>query len=39
MFENMYKRLGLIVFHDQVKTDTLGKAWFEKATETELVLI
>jgi hypothetical protein len=39
IFENMYKRLGLIVFHDQVKTNTLGEAWFEKATETELILI
>ncbi|CZR68904.1 uncharacterized protein PAC_18805 [Phialocephala subalpina] len=39
MFEDMYKRLGLIAFHDQVKTDTLGKAWFDEATETELVLI
>jgi Heterokaryon incompatibility protein (HET) len=39
MFENMYKRVGIMVFRDQVKTDTLGEAWFDQATEMNLALI
>lgn len=39
MFEDMYTRLGLLVFRDQVQTDSLGNAWFHKAMETEIVLI
>jgi hypothetical protein len=39
MFEDMYTRLGLLVFRDQVQTDSLGNAWFDKAMETEIVLI
>jgi hypothetical protein len=39
MFEDMYVRFGLLVFRDQVQTDSLGKAWFDKAMETDIVLI
>lgn len=36
---DMYKRLGLLSFFDNVRKDTLANSWFENTIDTDIVLI
>lgn len=39
IFADIYKRLGILTFFDNVKTNTLASSWFERAKDEEVVLI